>query len=230
MQDLTIVEPISPPNDLISLPEGCRWHPRGLELRPGLSFVEWQGIGAQLFKMAGAIMWYLGDWLAYGEQEYAGNKGSKLGTGLGCKNANGSTAYLPHNFYATYAEQYNLTEQTLKNAKCVCAAVNLSRRRDRLTFSHAVEIVGRSKDGQRDFWIFKVEAEGMSTKTLRAQLRLASAKYKPEPNDVGKVTILEISRQYIRDYLARRDKFSPAMKKELAKILAPVLQDLSGEG
>jgi hypothetical protein len=156
-------------------------------------------------------MWRLGDWFNYGQSNYGKSKwGDRT----------------PDNLYDQIAGQVGLSAVTLKNAKYVCAALPLSRRRDKLTFSHAQEIVGRVDPKDFDFWINKVVTEGIKVKALREQLRKASASYKPEENDVGVKSFLETTRQYVRDFMAENSKFTPAYRAELLKILAPVLRDL----
>ena len=67
----------------------------------------------------------------------------------------------------------------------------------------------------------------MTRKKLREQLRLAGAKYKPEPNDTGKQSFLETARQFIRDYQHDSPKWTPKFKAEVKRILEPVLRGLS---
>jgi hypothetical protein len=42
----------------------------GLTLPPDLSFKEWERIGQTLQAIQGAILWWWGDWICYGESKY----------------------------------------------------------------------------------------------------------------------------------------------------------------
>ncbi|MDR7450141.1 MAG: hypothetical protein QN197_13255 [Armatimonadota bacterium] len=42
----------------------------GLVLRPGLSFEEWDRVGALLAEIHGAVAWWVGDWYLYGKARY----------------------------------------------------------------------------------------------------------------------------------------------------------------
>ena len=198
--------------ELTVLPKSCIVTRQGLTLKPGLTREEWLSIGTKVGDLAGATSWVLGDFLAYGDQFYLDAKGAKR---------------IPDGLYAEIATRTGFAEQTLRNLKYVCAALPLSRRRDKLTFSHAIEIVSRvSDEKQREQWIDRVVEEGMSSKALREQIRKSQATHKEEPNDVGVSSFLETTRQYVRDFQAESSAFTPAYRQELLKILAPVLRDL----
>lgn len=200
--------------ELTLLPTSCTATRHGLTLRPGLSREEWLGIGTRISELAGATPWVLGDFFAYGDQYYTDKSGAKR---------------IPDGLYAIIATEIGCSEQTLRNAKCVCAALPLSRRRDKLTFSHAVEIVGRAEPKDFDKWIALVVESGLSTKALREKLRKTTAAYAPEANDQGTPSFLETARQFVRDYQSAAEEFTPAYRKELAKILEPVLRDLASK-
>jgi hypothetical protein len=195
------------------LPDGCTVHRLGLVLRPGLNQQEWLGIGRQLSDLAGAMMWMLGDFFAYGDHLYTDKNGAKR---------------MPAGIYAEIAAQTGYDEQTLRSMKYVAAAIPLWRRRNSLTFSHAREIVGRTEPDQHDFWIAKVETERMSSKSLREQIRKAKALYQPEPNDTAANSFLETARQFDRDFRAwaGSPKFTPKYRAEVAKILVHTLNTL----
>lgn len=44
--------------------------PVGLSLPDGLSYSEWRGIGDNLKSIESGILWWIGDWLRYGEKRY----------------------------------------------------------------------------------------------------------------------------------------------------------------
>jgi hypothetical protein len=186
------------------LPDGCVAYRNGLVLPEGLPHDEWQKIGKQITQLASASMWMIGDWLAYGQVAYKGLPGFER---------------MENDRYSKVAADTGLAEGSLRNAKYICAAVNLSRRRDKLTFGHAQEIVGRVAPAQFDFWVDRAVSEGLSTKKLREELRKSTATHKPEPNDVGVTTDIEWLRQIERDFLHKAPKWNPAMKLEALKII-----------
>lgn len=200
--------------ELIPLPSSCAVSRLGLTLSAGLTREEWLSIGTKLGEVAGSTPWLLGDFFAYGDQFFSDAKGAKR---------------IPDGLYAKLAEEIGMSPGTLQNAKYVCLAVPISRRREKLTFSHAQEIVGRAEPKDFDTLIDFVVTSGITVKALRERLRKATAAHTDEPNDKGTTSFLETTRQFVRDYQAAADgKFTPAYRKELMKILAPVLQDLKG--
>lgn len=77
----------------------------GLELPEGLSLQQWQGIGETLRGVERSLMWWIGDWLLYGEKRY------------------GET-------YKQAMEATGAAYQTLANAKAVSQKIEFSRRRE----------------------------------------------------------------------------------------------------
>ncbi len=212
MQAVATLKPTDPHSVSTNFPEGCQMFQRGLALRNGLEYDEWMEVGTRLSQVTGAVMWAVGDWLAYGEHNYLKSKwGNRVPDGL----------------YKEIAARTGYAEQTLTNAKYVCSALEFSRRRENLTFGHAAEIVGRADKEHYEFWMGRVEKDKLSVKSLREQLRLASATYRPEANDTGDKSFLETMTQFARDYQAECSKFTPAYRAEAKKILAPVLRDLA---
>lgn len=168
-------------------------------------------IGRKVTEVTGAAMWMIGDWLAYGQAHYLDSHWGKR---------------VPEELYARIAEETGYAVQTLANAKYVCCKLPFSRRREKLTFHHAAEIVGRVPDGQYEFWIEKTVREGYTVKGLRETLRRALSTVRLEPHDTGTKSFLEQARQFARDYAASREKFNPKMRVELRKVLEEVVRDL----
>lgn len=187
-----------------TLPDGCVAYRNGLQLPDNLTHEDWVRVGSQVTQLARASMWLIGDWLAYGQSHYHGKPGFER---------------MANDVYAKVAEDSGFAEGTLRNAKCVCAAVNLSRRHDKLTFTHAQEIVGRAPAAQLDYWIKRAVGDGLSTRRLREELRKAKSQHRLEPNDTGTTTDIEWLRQVERDFLFKARTWNPAMKREAATIL-----------
>src|SRR5712675_1965992 len=75
---------------------------------------QWTECGKFLWQLHGASLFWLGDWLNYGES----NWGEKY----------------------ELAEQTGYDQGTLRNAVFVCKSIDLSRRRDKLPYSHHAEV------------------------------------------------------------------------------------------
>jgi hypothetical protein len=171
------------------------------------------GVGRRVSEASKAAMWWLGDWLAYGVSTY------------------GKTHWgdrTPRELYERISEETGYAVDTLDKARRVCERIPRSQRRDNVSFSHAIEIVGRVDDPDDiEGWVDFVSSASISAKDLRRKLRGAGAEAHPETGDTGVTTILEAARQFSRDYLAAQERITPVMRNELRKILAPTLRDLA---
>lgn len=194
------------------MPLGCEPRRNGLVLPDNLEYDAWMAVGHQVVEAAGAVLWLLGDWLAYGQSHYLDSHWGKR---------------VPDGLYARISQELGIAEQTLTNAKYVCLRLPISRRREKLTFSHALEIVSQAPEGQHEFWIDKTVREGISVKELREQLRRSRSSVRLEPHDTGTKSFLEGARQFARDYNASIPTLTPALRVELRKILGGVVRDLS---
>ena len=201
------------------LPEGVVAYRNGLVLPDTLPKDQWIKIGAILTEMTASVMWLLGDWLAYGQSHYHGEEGfERIENGL----------------YEKIAAETGFSEQRLRNAKWVASKVNLSRRRDKLTFCVAEEIVARATPNQYEYWIEKATNPGdagrlPTVKQIREDLRKAKATYKPEPHDTGTTSTLAITDQYVRDMLALEpETFKSTLKQAHLRNLKPLLERLTG--
>lgn len=98
-----------------------------------------------------ASPWWVADLLAYGEKTY------------------GST-------YAAAIDATKYTEESLRNLKSIAKAVQLSRRRDNLSFTHHAEVASLPPQ-QQDYWLDKAETEELSTHALRRQIHESKAEH-----------------------------------------------------
>lgn len=101
-------------NSLI-VPVKCKALSNGLQFPKELSYEEWQVIGNQLRYLEGAVQWWVGDWLNYGEKSY-GEKYTEVIEGTGYE------------------------YQSLANIKSISSKFKISRRRENLTYSHHAEV------------------------------------------------------------------------------------------
>ncbi len=117
---------------------------RGLQLPRQLPYERWLGIGRQLSAATTSVAWCLGDWLAFGEQAYAGR-------------------------YREAIEQTSLDYQTLRNYAWVARRFALSRRRDTLSFGHHAEVAALPEPEQ-DYWLRHAEEHHWPVKQLRHEV------------------------------------------------------------
>lgn len=110
-----------------------------------LEFDDWQLTGARIARMASSSAWYLGDWLVYGEANYADR-------------------------YRHAVETVGLNYQTLRNYAWVARRFPLSRRRDKLSFNHHMEVAKLPVDDQ-DWWLDHASEQGWSVQELRRRLK-----------------------------------------------------------
>ena len=186
----------------------------GLELPKGLTPEQWQEVGAQLSAMSGGVLFMWGDFFAYAEDAFKfhdrGDGKRRLADGI----------------YEEWAPRAGFEASTLRNAKNVCQAVNLSRRRENISFSQLCEIVGRAPKGQIDFWQDKVIRERMSVRALRVALKLTCAKHTDRPV-LPATTFINDVQAFVDAY--RRSSaggWDQKFKREVAKAILPVYRDL----
>jgi N6-adenosine-specific RNA methylase IME4 len=124
-----------------------RLTPTGLEVKGSPSFEDWEKAGAYLQFAAGAVQWWVGDWLNYGEQKY------------------GET-------YTQAIELTGMDYDTLKRTKWVASEFELCRRRHNLTFAHHQEVASLPP-AVADTLLTRAESEGLSTRDIRQLARQA---------------------------------------------------------
>lgn len=123
---------------------GAVWMPTGLALSEGMPFEEWQQIGSTLKQMERSVMWWIGDWLLFGERKY------------------GET-------YAQASDESGYEVITLQTAVWVAQSVESSRRREDLSWSHHREVASLPAEGQVR-WLQEASASKLSTRQLRDEV------------------------------------------------------------
>jgi N6-adenosine-specific RNA methylase IME4 len=115
----------------------------GLTLDPNTPYEQWENIGEQLNQIEGAIQWWIGDWLNFGERKYG----------------------------EMYAQAVSESEvSTWQNYKYTSNAVESARRRELLSWSHHREVASLPPDEQ-EYWLEKAETEGMTRNELRHAIK-----------------------------------------------------------
>lgn len=120
----------------------------GLRVSGRPSFDEHEAVGEFIKKAVNASRFWLADWLRYGESR--GDWQERL---------------------AQAVDATGLDEKTLANVRSV-GAIEPSRRRDDVTFSHHAEVAGLAPKEQSE-WLDRAATEGWTTAELRRSIRVA---------------------------------------------------------
>jgi N6-adenosine-specific RNA methylase IME4 len=124
----------------------------GWQIPEGLTFNEWVDFGRSLTEIDGSVQWWLGDWWAYGEHEYGGRRAATEPGGV----------------------LEGLNFQTAQNYGTVAKAVETSRRREVLSFSHHAEVASLTP-AQQEAWLNRAETDRLSVSKLRLAIRQEAA-------------------------------------------------------
>jgi hypothetical protein len=117
----------------------------GLEISGTLSLHKWQLLGDQLLAISNSSTWWIADWLIYGESTYQDR-------------------------YQEAISRTSLDYQTLRNYAWVARRIELSRRRDNVSFAHHAEVAALEPPEQ-DYWLRKAEELGWSRNRLRREVK-----------------------------------------------------------
>lgn len=134
-----------------------------LALPESTTFEEWQAAGEQLKLIQGSVLWWVGDWLNFGETRY----GEK---------------------YTQALDATSYSYQALADAKYVAGKFEVSRRRENLTISHHREALSApDPDNALDV----AEANELSQKALRQYIRDTKAGITtPPPLPHGRFSVI----------------------------------------
>lgn len=130
----------------------------GLEFLGIVHFEQWEALGDAIGRMNRGVRWALGDWFRYGEGR--AEWGDKYTQAIG-----------------TTGMDY----QTVANCRWVASRIDISRRRENLSWSHH-ETVARMEPDRQDSWLARAEAEGWTV----AELRRMVAAEQPVPGERGR--------------------------------------------
>jgi N6-adenosine-specific RNA methylase IME4 len=123
----------------------------GLRIPEGLSMEEWASMGDALARAAQSVMWWIGDWWAYGDKQGYGERSQVLEK-LRAKGHN------PPSF------------KTCARAGTISRAFISARRRALLTFDHH-KAVASLEQPEQDWMLDRAEANGWSRAELQDEVR-----------------------------------------------------------
>jgi hypothetical protein len=116
------------------------WEPRS-----ELALADWAEQGRRFGTIGRAAGWWIGDWLQYGNSKF-GERYSR----------------------ASRITGYDV--QTLMNMVYVASRLDISQRRENLSWSHHAEVAALPPE-ERDRWLRVAEAERLSVRCLRDEIR-----------------------------------------------------------
>lgn len=130
--------------EILEMPENIERRETCLIIAEGTSFEEWASMGEWLQSAERSLMWWVGDWWAFGEAKYGVRKAT------------------------VEAEDWSGPAfQTCVNAAIVCRKFETNRRRVLLPFSHHAEVTTLSHSVADDL-LDQAEREGWSVRETRA--------------------------------------------------------------
>lgn len=133
-----------------------------------VSFDDWQAAGALIERAHGGVQWWIGDWLLYGEgRPEWGDK------------------------YEAAIQAFDKEYQTLAQYKWLAKAFDFSRRREKLSFKHHMEVAALESP-VADELLDQAESGDWSSATLRKQAadRRAADTVESKPLPPGKFNVI----------------------------------------
>ncbi|WP_369226875.1 LmbU family transcriptional regulator [Streptomyces sp. R39] len=122
----------------------------GMTFPQDLSQRSWERIGAGLRELTNSSVWWLADWLIFGETTYGLRR------------------------YREAIDRTGLDHQTLRNYAWVARRFEHRRRRDGLSFAHHAEVT-RLSPPEQDYWLRMAEQRKWSRNELRRAVRAGLA-------------------------------------------------------
>lgn len=120
--------------------------PAKLPLYEGMPFDEWRGLGRQLAQAERSVMWWIGDWWAFGQHRY----GERVAI-------------------VRSPEWDGPTYETCRNAASISRRFPEEQRHRAVTFAHHREVAALAP-AEADALLDEAEAQSWSTRELRAEV------------------------------------------------------------
>jgi hypothetical protein len=138
----------------ITLPQAIDATPTGLTITGELTFEEWAAIGQNFGRGMKSVAWCVGDWLVYGEANFARRVTSEA--------------------YDAAVAATGLDRTTLKTYASVCRTIPHGKRIEALNFDHHKSLAALPADKRED-WMKVVTSQpsAPSARRLRASIRIA---------------------------------------------------------
>lgn len=133
-----------------------RWDAVALHIPDGTSFDDWQSLGVKLRHMEQSVMWWIGDWLRFGERKY------------------GDT-------YKQAIEATGYSKSTLQEAKWVASTFESCERSQDLSWSHHKEAASLPKQERAEV-LTKAATGNLSTRETKALAKQEKNRVGASPN------------------------------------------------
>ena len=130
---------------VVHIGDGVTLTRTGAEFDPTLPFEQWLALGEKICKLEGAVLWWWGDWLLYGEKRYPDR-------------------------YSQALEATDYSYQTLRNAAWVAGQFPVSSRLDTVPWSFHQEVAKQAPEVAQVL-LHTAEAEGWTQRELREAVR-----------------------------------------------------------
>ncbi|MFD8936815.1 LmbU family transcriptional regulator [Streptomyces sp. NPDC059578] len=164
-----------------------------LRLPENLPLDEWCRIGDRILSISDSSAWWVGDWLAFGQQQYSDR-------------------------YQRAMRETMLDYQTLRNYVWVAKKFAPPRRRVKLTFQHHMEVAGLPEE-QQNHWLDFAERFKWSRNELRRQIKASTAPDEITPR-TGEV---ELSLRLAENRVRRWEEAAQQSNKSLTDWISAVL-------
>lgn len=186
---------------LVQVPN-CTLTETAAQFDQALDFKDWMEAGKKLCKVNACALWWIGDWLNFGVNEY-GDKSKLAGE---------------------YAEELGLSPDTLRRVMIVSKAVEVGRRLPSLSWSHHLEVAPLSVRDQKR-WLAKALEEKWSVSQLRCAIREAQAEFSepsiPRPSFIP-INWVNEGLRHLRSLPV--EKWDTDQRKTLKNELKPIVE------
>lgn len=170
-------------DSLIPLPK-CTVTLTGATFDKSMTFEEWVEVGRKAVRVSQSVQWLIGDWLNFGWCKYVQQSVGVEDRVYGMK-------------FRVALDSLPYEYGTLRNLSSICNSIELSRRRDKLSFKHHAEVSPYSPDLQTKY-LDIAEKESLSVADLRDLIRkehsnpLVSMEYQPHKSPSSWATKLSV--------------------------------------
>lgn len=176
---------------------GAQVQRSGLILPRRLPFDVWRQIGKEICMVTNSCAWWIGDWLAYGENSFGDR-------------------------YEQAIADTSLDYQTLRNYAWIARKFTRSRRRDNLSFGHHAEVAALI-DIEQDMWLTRAERFSWSRNELRRRIRAARlANHQQPPHDDGtefRVLKIDVPTQRLDQWRKAAERMNCSVAEWIVAIL-----------
>jgi hypothetical protein len=214
-----VVEAYQPPE----FPDGVRFLKTGLEFTRDLTKDEWKQLGGNLKDMAKAVLWWLGDWILYGDRMFAIGPDEREMDKRNLKR-------LGHGVAAELAKITGYSTNVIHDVKSVCLRVEIGWRHPNLTVYQAREILQAVPDAQFPYWAHRVLTENLSTREVRIELRKSLRTEAPSPTTTRPNLFAQEHVDFVRKFMVQSETWTEAEWQAHAAWHEPILKAFRSRG